>query len=116
MSDRPRISVELVKPAGFRTQEKLRDRTPAGLWEFLTDEYHLTGSLTEEQKESFRDHPEKFMRALLQESGDYSYPINDGAVNCSASPPFSDECLMLGEGSAMTNVIWHYSDSSYRVM
>ena len=63
MSDRPRISIELVKPAGFRTQEKLRDRSSAGLWKFLTDEYRLTGSLTEEQKESYRDHPEEFIRA-----------------------------------------------------
>jgi hypothetical protein len=115
MSDRPRISIELVKPAGFRTQEKLRDRSPAGLWKFLTDEYRLTGSLTEEQKESYRDHPEEFIRAVLQESGDHPYP-NDVAVNCSASPPFSDKCLMLEESARMTNVIWHYSDSSYRVM
>jgi hypothetical protein len=115
MSDRPRISIELVRPAGFRTQEKLRDRSPAGLWEFLADEYRLARSLTEEQKESFRDHPEKFIRDVLQESGDY--PINDVAVNCSASPAFSDECLMLEEGDEMVpSVIWHFSDSSYRVL
>ena len=87
MSDLPRISIELVKPAGFRTQENLRDRTPSGLREFLTDEYRLTGSLTEEQKESFRDHPEKFIRDVLEESGDHPYPINNVAVSCSASPP-----------------------------
>jgi hypothetical protein len=61
----------------------------------MMDENRFVESLTEKEKESFRDYPVRFIRGLLQESDNYPYSVNGVAVNCSASALFTDDYLII---------------------
>ena len=107
MSEQQRNKIELVRRAGADTQETLRGVTQAEIDDYMFDEFTLVPDLNEEQKESFREYPEGFVRNYLQEIG-FPYPVEDVALRCSASPPFSDDCLFLRADLGETETPPHF--------
>ena len=101
MSEQQRNKIELVRRAGADTQETLRGVTQAEIDDYVFEEYRFIPDLNEEQKESFRGYPEGFVRNYLQEIG-FQYPVDAVMARCSASPPFSDDCLFLRTDSGET--------------